>query len=163
MNRVPRSLAWRRSAIALYFLITAVPFGLCALFGNLMFFQALGEEVENWSRRVPHDWNFVERCGFIILYMIAIDSGFLLLFGYSRFVKAGWLVKSETGNALWIRSATYNVVIAGMNGYYLGGTAPKLLLNPHNTGFWMVAIPLFGACLSMLCIGRMSENGLRLT
>ncbi|MCE0523722.1 MAG: hypothetical protein LV480_12520 [Methylacidiphilales bacterium] len=133
-------------------MISAIPFGLLALFGDLIFFQAMKEEVMNWNRR-PHNLWWIENTGWMLLYFALINAGFLLLFGYAR--RAGHTPKP--GNGIWIMSTIYNVIMAGLNGSYVHGQAPGTpltsLLNPTTTGFWMIAVPLLGAILSLRCLG----------
>jgi hypothetical protein len=151
-RRVP-SLGYRRRAISTYFLILAVPCGLFALFGDLIFFQAMKEEVLNWNRR-PHNLWWLQNTGLMLLYFTLINAGFLLLFGYAR--HAGRVPKP--GNGLWVMSTIYNVVMVGLNGSYVHGQAPGTpltsLLNPATIAFWMIAIPVLGAILSLLCLGN---------
>jgi hypothetical protein len=152
------SLDRRRRAISIYFLILAVPCGLFALFGDLIFFEALKEEVLNWNRR-PHDLWWIENTGWILLYVAFINAGFLLLFGYAR--RAGRVPKP--GNGIWIMSTIYNVIMAVLNGSYAHGQAPGTplwsLFNPTASGFWMIAIPLLGAILSLRCLGAEPQKG----
>jgi hypothetical protein len=157
MNSLP-PVGRRRRAISIYFLILAVPCGLGALLGDLIFFQAMKEEVMNWNRR-PHNLWWLHNTGWLLLYFTLINAGFLLLFGYAR--RAGKMPKP--GNGIWITSAIYNVVMAVLNGSYVHGQTPKSpltsLLDPTTTAFWMIAIPVVGALLSLLCLGDEPRKG----
>ncbi len=107
----------------------------------------------NWNRR-PHNLWWLENTGWVLLYFTLINAGFLLLIGYAR--RAGKMPKP--GNRIWIISTIYNVIMVVLNGSYVHGQAPgtslTAFLNPTTTGFWMIAIPLLGAFLSLLCLGN---------
>jgi len=134
-------------------LCIAVPCGLFALFGDLMFGEGIREEIVNWNLRSPHSLWFFENYGFFVLYLIFINSGFLLLFGYARFIRPHGMATGRWENGFWIGSLIYNIIIGVLNGWYVHGQTPATsFTNPFDILFWMVFVPLLGASLSTVCL-----------
>jgi hypothetical protein len=144
-----------RKWICRYFLISAIPFGLFALFGDFMFGSAIWDEIANFYRR-PHSWNSLENFSFISLYLILVNCGFLFLIGYGQDLSTskGW--NSRYG--FWIASTLYNVSLAIVSAFYVISQMRSAVLNPLQAGFWMILVPVFGAILSAYCLRRNSRN-----
>jgi hypothetical protein len=144
------SLQSRRRLIAIYFLVIAAPCGLFAIIGDLMYFQAFAEEITNWGRREPHSAWFFRTMGFMLSYVALVNAGFLFLFGYARFARSANIARPKD-ETFWRLSALYNIALAVANGVYFYG---QPMLNPAAPPFWMLAAPIFGAVLSISCLGR---------
>jgi hypothetical protein len=147
----------RRRIFSWYFLVIAIPGGLLALWGDLMFGSAVWEEIAHWNRR-PHSLWFFETFGFVILYLVLINLGFLLLRGYVRSLQPPRKISRNAGNEFWIISLTYNIIIGGVNGWYVHAQAPGTFFNPLGIPFWMVGVPFVGTVLSALCLTRYTND-----
>jgi hypothetical protein len=142
----------RRQVVSWYFLIIAVPFGLLALWGDLIFGSGFWQEIANWNRQ-PHSMSFFENAGLVVLYFALINSGFLLLPGYVRSLHPRVGASRNSANKFWLISLAYNIILGGVNGWYACAQAPETsLFNPSGLPFWMVCFPFIGAVLSALCL-----------